>query len=288
MVASYIMNILDLSLYASTTCEDLYSKIPMYFNFAMLIFVKIGVFNYITSEINVTLQYDLKFPFLIPIIATGVIANFQLPLILYNYKTCNLRTPVLKLSMGYFIIDAIAVVISVGFLIMVLSLIFNPKIKISHVIIKMFRTVFYFLCICSMLVLNCLFIFISLTQANHFSMTLLTENLLYWTLVLSGFILYILRRKYKIEMFRPIEKPREHKNHDELQGFIIHGGEKTDSINKGNTLEKIQVKRIENKEGSLISLKNGRREEAESLDQEPNDKDGRRWTFAGPVVVKGV
>jgi len=89
-------------------------------------------------------------------------------------------------------------------------------------------------------------------------------------------------------MFRPIEKPREHKNHDELQGFIIHGGEKTDSINKGNTLEKIQVKRIENKEGSLISLKNGRREEAESLDQEPNDKDGRRWTFAGPVVVKGV
>ncbi len=206
------MNIWDLSLYASNTCEDTHSQAPMYINFLALIFIKLGVFNYVTAEINSKLDYDLKFPFLIPILTTGVAANFQLPLVVYNYNKCSLRSPFFELIFGYFVVDIIAGVIIVAFTIGIFWLLFTPKINLSHNKIKMIKTIVYFVCICTMLLMNILFIAISLSQADHFSLTLLTENILYWTLVIAGAVIFIIKKKYKKQVFLSLDELLERQN----------------------------------------------------------------------------
>jgi len=222
IIASYIMNFWDLTLYASTTCQDDYSPIATYINFAALLVAKLGVFNYITSEINANLQYDLKFPFLIPILTVGVLANFQLPLIVYNYNRCHLRSPLIEMNVAYFIIDSLAGIIVVAFVIAILSLILPVKFNISHNTKKMIKTVVYFLSICTMLTLNVLFIFVTFTQANHLSLTLLTENLLYWTLIISGIVVFILKKKYNLRVFKPLnDEDALDRTHDNIQDHEV-------------------------------------------------------------------
>ena len=212
IIISYVMNIWDLSLYAPNTCQDTHSQAPMYINFLALIFIKLGVFNYVTAEMNSKLDYDLKFPFLIPILTLGVAANFQLPLVVYNYNKCTLRSPFFELIFGYFVVDIIAGVIIAAFTIGFFWLLFSPKINLSHNKIKMIKTIVYFVCICTMLLMNILFIAISLSQANHFSLTLLTENILYWTLVIAGAVIFIIKKKYKKEVFLSLDELLERQN----------------------------------------------------------------------------
>jgi len=231
ILASYIMNFWDLSIYASTSCSDTNSPFGMYINFVALFFAKLGIFNYITSEINANLQYDLKFPFLIPILTVGVLANFQLPLIVYNYHNCSLRSPLIEMNAAYFVIDSLAGVIVVVFLACVLSLILPVKFNISHNTTKMIKTVLYFLSICTMLVLNILFILVSLSQANHLSLTLLTENILYWALIIAGTVVYILKKKYNIRVFRPLDDSldRTHDNINDQEVQVLVSEAKTSS-----------------------------------------------------------
>ena len=90
-------------------------------------------------------------------------------------------------------------------------------------------------------------------------------------------------------MFLPIVEPAKLKHPDEMQG-LVHGQERTEnSMFKDNTHEKIHIhetKPNDHKEESVIIIKE-KKEEAEALDQDADEKDGRRWTFAGPVLVKG-
>ncbi len=287
MISSIAINVLEFAWYVSSKCNDSNFPVSMYFNFGVLLLAKVGVFNYITNEINATIQYDLKFPFIIPIVGTGVIANFQLPLILHNYLSCQMRSSALKLSFGYFITGGITIVVVVGFIALVLGLIFAPTLKIPYIIIKMVRTVFYFLCISAMFVLNCIFIFVSFSQTQYFSPTLLTENLLYWTLVISGLVLFILRKKYNIQIFKPIDESEiSKKNGEELHDLIVHnpGRKLSDETPRRPILElqKTEEKYIDGDQTSKNPLSHSSRTQIEGLDQEA----GEKWHV--PVSERGI
>ena len=199
-IFDFILCLLELIYFSNSKCLDNRNHFFIYLNFVFTILFKLVALNFTFLEVSKEIFFELPISFAIPSLIFNIMPIFQFPIYVFDYKSCNQRSPVYGLDFSFDFINFLGIVSLIIFTGILIKVCFFIEFQMNRIMRCLWGLLFGIFII-FIVFLNFLNLTLTFSQVDKFVPALFIENMIFWMYVFEACYCFLSKNLAKKEVF---------------------------------------------------------------------------------------